>query len=417
MAAVLLSAALLSLPGCASEDAEQLALPPERIVVVLVDTLRRDHVGAYADRVETPHLDALAERGQVFPRAFSSYHQTTMTMASLFTGRTPSLERQEDRESLELTGRSWCGMLRFAESAEDDCIPRHVPTLAERLSQEGYWTAAVVTNKLLYRPGGYHRGFARWEELPTFAPTAVQANETARRVLAERPDDRFFLYVHYMDVHDYGYNDEPYARSVSKVDWAVGDLMGALEEEGLLDGTLVVFTSDHGERLGEEHFVEGTPGHNGNPSFDSLLEVPLLVAPPVFEAVDRPVDSQDLHRMLLRVAGVEEAPERRLEPGELYLSELEYQTHRQGRFKLFRERESGAVQLVDLEADPAERHDVAARHPEVVAERTRRIDTLARELGASGVPTLRLSEEDAERLRALGYLAPESRGRRGARER
>lgn len=406
-AALAAAALLLAASGCGESGG-----PPERILLVMVDTLRRDHVVPYDDRVETPRVEALAERGQVFTRAVASYHQTTMTMASLFTGRTPSLERSGKDESLELNGRSWCGMMRFAEGPEDACIPEKLPTLAEKLAAEGYWTAGVVANKLLYRPGGYHRGFERWEELPSFAPSAVEANRVARRVLEERPKDRFFLYVHYMDVHDYGYRGEPYASGVPKVDWALGDLMEALEAKGLREDTLVVFTSDHGERLGEEHFTKGLPGHNGNPSFETLLEIPLIVAPPVFEDRQRPVRSDDLHRMLLRVAGAEVGPPPLLEEGELFVSEREYRTHRQGRWKLFRERATGEVQLVDLEADPGETSDVADAHPEVVEERSARIDALVEELGVSGVPELDLSEEDAARLRALGYLEPEQRRRR-----
>ncbi len=63
--------------------------PP--IVLVVVDTLRRDHVSVYGGKAFTPNIDRLAARGQVFTNAVSSFHQTTMSMGSLFTGRTPSL--------------------------------------------------------------------------------------------------------------------------------------------------------------------------------------------------------------------------------------------------------------------------------------------------------------------------------------
>jgi len=66
--------------------------PPQRIILVLIDTLRRDHLSCYGSKVRTPHIDAVARRGQIFVNAYSSFHQTSMSMASLFTGRTPSLE-------------------------------------------------------------------------------------------------------------------------------------------------------------------------------------------------------------------------------------------------------------------------------------------------------------------------------------
>ena len=68
--------------------------PPQRIVLVVVDTLRRDALGCYGAPQPTPHIDALARRGQRFERALASYHQTSMSMAALFTGRTPSIEME-----------------------------------------------------------------------------------------------------------------------------------------------------------------------------------------------------------------------------------------------------------------------------------------------------------------------------------
>jgi len=404
--------ALLGVLAIGTACSPALELPPERIVLVVVDTLRRDHISAYGDRVSTPRIDELAEQGQVLERPLSSFHSTTMSMASLFTGRTPSLERGEGRGRLEWTGRSWCGMVRFAPKGEpEECIPSTLPTLAERLQAAGYWTAGIVTNKLLYRPGGYERGFQYWEERPGFAPTAIEANAAAREALDSRPHDRLFLYVHYMDVHDYGYRGEEYVDGVEKADWAVGDLLEALEARGLRDGTLVIVTSDHGERLGEEYFVQGHPGHNGNPSFDVLLEVPLIVSPPVFDEVEAPVRSDDLYRRILQVAGAGPGPPPELEPGELFVSEVRYQTHRQGRWKIFRHRESGEVHLVDLESEAGERRDVSDRHPEVVAERMGRVDELVSELGAGDVPPLELTDEDRERLEALGYVVPGRLGR------
>jgi hypothetical protein len=133
------------------------------------------------------------------------------------------------------------------------------------------------------------------------------------------------------------------------------------------------------------------------------------VSPPVFDDTDRIVRSDDLHRMIRRLAGVDPGPEPVLEPGELFVSERLYQTLRDGRWKIFRDRDTDAIRLVDLEADPGETRDVAASHPDVVAERTARLDTLRDALGVEDVPPLELSEDDAERLRALGYLPPARR--------
>ncbi len=401
--AALLVLAALGFPGCGPEP-RRLSLPPERILLVVIDTLRRDHVAAYGASTRTPHLDALAERGQVFENAFSSFHQTTMSMAALFTGRTPSLDRGVGRERVDYTGRSWCGMLRFGGSEDPgDCIPESLPTLAGRLREAGYWTLGIASNLLLHRPGGYERGFDLWFEMSDPAPTAPETNLALRRALRERLHDKLFLYVHYMDVHDYARRDHAYASSVEVADQGVGQLLDILDREGLLDGTLVVVTSDHGERLAEQNFVEGVEGHNGNPSFDSLLKVPLIVSPPVFDDPDAVVRTDDLHRMILQVAGAEPGPAPDLAPGEVFLSELQYQTYRKGRWKSYRDRRTGQVHLVDLEADPGETRDVASRQPDVVATHEQRIDELAARLGTDA-PAMELSQGDRERLDALGYI-------------
>lgn len=67
---------------------------PERIVLIVVDTLRRDHVGVYGAERPTPNFDRIAASGTVFRNAFSSFHATSMSMGALFTGRTPSLESE-----------------------------------------------------------------------------------------------------------------------------------------------------------------------------------------------------------------------------------------------------------------------------------------------------------------------------------
>jgi len=408
-----LLAASLLLASCGRSEPGELG-PPERIVLIVADTLRRDHVSAYSPadgspRVPTPNIDALAQRGQVFPNAFSSYHQTTMSMSSIFTGRTPSIERGADRQRLDWTGETWCGLERFGRGEPDArCIPESVPTLAEALRDAGYWTLGVASNKLMYRPGGYERGYERWIEIPGKPVPAVLVNGAVAEALRARPSDRLFLYVHFMDAHDYIFRDDDYADGVRSLDLAVGRLVSTLEELGLMEGSVVFFTSDHGEHLqGEQHFTRALRGHTGSPSFDTLLRVPLIVSPPRFAGTSAVVRGDDLHRMILQLAGLGAGPEAQLEPGELYLSERDFQTYRRGRWKSFRNRRSGRHHLVDLGGDPAETVDVAGAHPTVQARHAARMDALASELGSLDAPKRTLSAEDEARLRELGYLEPE----------
>jgi arylsulfatase A-like enzyme len=401
-----------------------------RIVLVVVDTLRRDHVSAYASRVPTPNMDALAARGQVFENVFASFHQTTMSMAAMFTGRTPSIETGKPGEPLPFNGSTWCGMARFAAGDGDTCVPRSLPTLAERLRSAGYWTIGVVSNHFLYEPSGFSRGFDDWTEVDRRPPVAVagpasqaglpdprstrswkQVNPAVDEALARRQSDRFFLYVHYLDVHDYAVLEDPlaYAQAVRAMDEGLGQLLAALEGKGLLEDAVVVLTSDHGERLGEDHRFPGElrPGHYGNPSWQEVLRVPLIVAPPVFGDPKRFLRTQDFYALLLEIAGL--TPERTEDTraDELFVGEERYRTYREGRWKTVLRRSDGRAFLYDLEADPDERRDLAQSHaPRVLAHR-RRIDELSRALAAAPVARRELSEEERERLRALGYLERE----------
>jgi arylsulfatase A-like enzyme len=389
---------------------------PRRIVLVVIDTLRRDFVSAYGGRVPTPNIDRLAAEGTRVDGAVSSFHQTTMSMAALFTGRTPSLESGSLQHPLAWTGSTWCGLARFGDGGR--CVPSDLQTLADALREEGYRTVGIVSNPLLFEPAGYGRGFDEWLQVgrmheggdlsPTraelrsrAAPSVLSAVEAALQRDHGAP---LFLYVHLMDVHDY-FGGAGYAEAVATADRAVGSLRELLADNGGLDGTVIVVTADHGERLGEEpHVVPGLGAHYGNPSFQSVLDVPLVVWPRVRVGLPAFVRGEDVYDLILALSGGESSRRPTLEPDEQLVSETHWVTYRRGRWKSFFDRRSARMMLVDLQTDPQERHDVAAEHPDVVAAHRARIEELERELAAAGVDAAPLSEEDRRRLRALGYL-------------
>jgi len=393
---------------------------PPHLVLIVVDTLRRDHVSAYADPdgdapppARTPHIDALAADGTRID-AVSSYHQTTMSMGALFTGRTPSIASGSAERPVLWRPETWCGMGRFLEDTPaEQCLPEALPTLGEALGERGYTTLGVVANALLFRPAGFARGFDRWVEVGEFdrrAPeeaargrTWEHVNAGVRRALDARPPGPLFLYVHYLDAHDHHFLGLDYAEAVERADAGVGDLLRLLAERGLRDDAVIVLTSDHGERLDEEHVLEGFPAHGGNPSFRTLLEVPLVVTGADVPPLPPLVRSEDVHRLLLRVAGAPELPRSDLEARELFVSERLYRTYLRGRFKSFWSRD-GEFVLVDLESDPGETRNVTADHPDVAAAHRERVDALTRALAAPQLEPGRTPEEFRRRLRALGYL-------------
>jgi arylsulfatase A-like enzyme len=396
---------------------------PERLILVMVDTLRRDHLSCYGSENPTPNIDALAERGQLYTSFKASFHQTSMSMGALFTGRTPSLEFNRLERTLFWNSSTWCGLFRFAKKDEGEtCIPRSVPTLAESVRDAGYWTIGVASNQFLYEPSGFSRGFEDWVEvgkkpatagplarlkLPDASKTRFfgHVNRAALEAVDRRPNDRFLLYVHYMDVHDYGRRGAlQYAKAVTSVDWAIGDLLEELEQRGLLDEAVVIVTSDHGERLNERHAVRGKAGHTGNPSFQEVLEVPLIIAPAIARDASAFLRTADLFFVIQEILGVQSEASPDLAAGELLITETDYRTYLRGRWKSALRRDDGRLHLFDLEGDPGETRDVAAAHPDVVEAHRHRIDELGEALAARRAVVERLSEEDRERLRALGYL-------------
>lgn len=392
---------------------------PPNIVLVIVDTLRRDHLSVYGSETRTPNVAALARRGQVFEGVQASYHQTTMSMGALFTGRTPSLESGDMSEPLGWKGTQWCGMRRFADSDQDTCVPQGMTTLAEALRDAGYWTAGVVGNRLLFRPAGYDQGFEVWVEvsagrtdLPTSqlaeARAAPHINEALEKVLESRPEGPAFVYLHFLDAHDYNAVGEEYAESVERFDREFARTLELLESAGLSENTSLFFTADHGENLGELHLGRPYRNHFGNPSYQPLLDIPLIVVPPLAEDPKAWRRTVDVHGMIRRVAGLPDRAadeEEAVRPDELFVSERDYITYRKGRYKTsFHRRKMGKWQLYDLESDPGETTNLISEQREIGLAHLARVQEIAEGVAATDSATGELSEEDAAALRALGYL-------------
>jgi hypothetical protein len=414
LVAALLIALLVA--GCAGSER------PDRIVLIVIDTLRSDQLALYGGPAKTPHLDRIARRGQVLRNSLASFHQTSMSMGALFSGRTPSLESGDARTPLEWNGSNWCGLARLGSPGGDSCIPASLSSLGEVMRDQGYWTLGVSANILTFGNAGFQRGFDAWHEVKigsTIGPLTLLAdglerwavlrsgeyvNRVLMNALDHRPSDHFFLYAHYMDVHDWHVRRRSYVESIEIADRFVGEVLDRLEAEDLLDGTAFVVVGDHGEAFDESHILPTTVRHVGNPSFQQVLEVPLLVAGVDLEDSGDLFRTEDVGRLLRRIAGAPDPEGSDLEPGELLVSELEWQTYLRGRWKSFWRRSDGAAILIDLRDDPGEQRDVAAQYPEILSEHRRRVQQLTTSLAATHANDLLVSEPDNERLRVLGYV-------------
>ena len=364
-------------------------------------------------------------------------------------------------------------------------IPSSFRMLAEVLQEQGYSTRAVVSNSALAAEFNFTQGFASYveswkHEARGDNPDTSGASHVTALALASAkelsPGEPFFLWVHYMDPHfpytppgewaDLFQGDEwfdsgervridprrpdrrngaigsrfvlddrdelafyaaRYDAEIAYVDSWIEVLLEEMSGLGLMEETLTVVTSDHGEALGERGFYFD----HGPVGYETALRVPLIFHFPEVLAprVDRdPAEVMDLAPTLLEVAGVAleddtwmqarsllprllGAPGSAAEPRVAFAEAERHQVARDRRFKFLRGR--GESALFDLERDPGEREDVAEEYPR---ERRRLREALDRwqtaerfdpavdpEEGEREEP-FEMDPETEERLRALGYL-------------
>ena len=265
------------------------------LVVITIDTLRADRVGAYGDAAaRTPALDGLAARGALFTSAFAVAPITLPSHASLFTGRYPAGH-----------GARHNGMR----------IDLAVPTLADTLTRSGFSTAAFVTAFPLDRRFGLIKGFQAYGDRMPRAADGRLANERPGRLavdeavawLGKQRDSRFFLWVHLFEPHA-PYGDprsgrpavERYRDDVAEADRQVARVIDALSSAA--PHTLVVVAADHGEAFGEH----GEIAHSIF-VYDTTLRVPLIVAGPGVpqRKIDAPVSLVDVAPTILTLLGVQ----------------------------------------------------------------------------------------------------------------
>ncbi len=396
------------------------------LLLITVDTLRPDRLGCYGyARGSSPHLDALAGEGVVFRNAYSQSGWTLPSMASVLTGLYPHQH----------------GATRF-----DTGLRLGLPTLATILHGEGYDTRAYVSHSLVSETYGLDRGFANFDSsvLARGHPARVTTSAALTdRVLEDLRDLRepYFVWVHYFDPHalylvhegfDFGSSEsERYDGEVAHNDRQIGRLLSALDDGGLLKRTAVVFTADHGEEF-QEH-----GGRHHFTLYDEVLRVPLIIRAPALRPGARGSRAQqiDLLPTILRLLGLEvpaaypgrdllaqgtaEAPvlAERLQP-----NRLRQRAVIRGDFKLIRVEPNPdpadyagrfayddlatvgpGTHLFDLRSDPGETRNLIAERPDLAA---RLLALLEAHVGAAQTPepSLEVSEELEESLRALGYI-------------
>jgi arylsulfatase A-like enzyme len=412
------------------------------VLFILVDTMRADRLGVYGyGRPTTPNLDALAERGIVFTNVLAQSSWTKTSMASLWTATYPMNN----------------GIVRYS-----DVLPAEAVLPAERFREAGYRTAGIWRNGWVAPNFGFDQGFEFYvnprpgrerARLQRGNPSsgAVQGNDedvttSAFEFIESYGRSRFLLYLHFMDLHQYVYDDKAehfgtsysdvYDQSVNWADRLIGAIVAKLDEVGVLQKTLVVVASDHGEAFLEHGFE----GHARN-LYGEVTRVPLVIALPFRLPqgirVDAPASNVDVWPTLLDLVGLPPLPGvdgRSLVPAILAAARGERDgaparpifAHLDRRWGKAREesdplvsvtegslrlllpvKEPGSVELYDLAADPGERNNLAG---ERAAERDRLAAAAKSHFEGAAIPwgrapgEVELDELRLNQLRALGYV-------------
>jgi arylsulfatase A-like enzyme/Flp pilus assembly protein TadD len=273
------------------------------ILLITIDTLRADRLSCYGSQLpKTPHIDNLAERGVLFSRAFANTSTTLPSHANILLGLTPNYHGVHEN-------------LNFIVSEE-------LLTLAEHLKNNGYATGAVVGAYPLDSRFGLSQGFdiydddyirSHSENFTTLERNAEAVIEGALEWLEGRRSP-WFLWIHCWDPHTpyeppepfkTQYKEHLYEGEVAYVDLALGKLLDHLKENSLFDSTLIIFTGDHGESLGQH----GEKTH-GFFAYNSSTWIPLIISHPeaVPGRIGHYVSHIDIFPTVCDVLGIEKPP-------------------------------------------------------------------------------------------------------------
>jgi arylsulfatase A-like enzyme len=411
--------------------------PGCNVIVILVDTLRADHLPCYGyERDTAPNICALAEEGILFEKMYSNSPSTKTSVASLFTSMLPSQHKSVHN---------------------DDILGDELVTMAEILTEHGYHAYAVNGNPVLKEKFNYGQGFATWKDNIT---RVMKRNPVILDSLGSH-EQPFFLYLHYMDPHspysaplsyykyfnsdyhgavtgsgpyevDY-FEDRPdeleqlrnfYDNEIRFVDHKIGELFEKLKKLGLYEDTVIIFLSDHGEM-----FLDHEQFEHSNGVYTELIDVPLIIRPPNHEKtiVDTAVQTVDILPTLLSMLGIEVdhkfmgrsifpligsgetrpifSEQRRMCCGRTRFAETALIL---GNYKLIRQLKKQKEHLLfDMHEDPLERRNLIGS-AQNAAELVDKMDSLIQEYSAvyEGIEAKKttLDDETTKQLKALGYI-------------
>jgi arylsulfatase A-like enzyme/Tfp pilus assembly protein PilF len=427
----------------ANADLRAGALRGANVLLVTIDTLRADRVGAFGGGALTPTLDALAARGVRFTQAHAHAPLTLPAHTSIMTGLIPPTHGVHNNGSTALAPS--------------------VPTLATILHDAGYRTGAFVGAFVLDARFGLSRGFDTYDDRVggdtgpiTFAfaersadrVTQLAGDWILRAASPQSPSPQspaaspqplapgpWFCWVHLFDPHaPYRAPEQrvanPYDNEVAFADAQLGGLLERLRTAGQLDSTLVVVLADHGESLGEH----GEATH-GLFAYEATLHVPLIIAGPALHqaVVETPAGQADVLPTITdllglpapaRVEGQSLATAIRGQPPAeraIYFEALDAFLTRNwapltgvmvGGWKFI---DLPDTELYDLARDPWETNNVIRADAARAAALGQKMSAWPRPSAGTAATRPPLDPDAAARLRSLGYTA--SQGTHDGRKR
>lgn len=440
----------LWLTGCRKQHRDK----RPNVILISVDTLRPDHLSCYGyHRGTSPYIDQFAKDALVFDNCLSHAPVTGSSIASILSGFLP----HETKVFKNLP------------------LATAVETLPEILQRQGYKTAAVVSNYVLRRKKGWAKGFMIYDdtmsarELVRDVPERIaeHTTDTAVELLKQLYQDRMFMWIHYQDPHgpytpppgfakmfhdadhkphniklnktfsgrggipsyqkldgnsDFHYYVSQYDGEICYQDKHFQRLITVLEELGVYDDTLIVFTSDHGEGMGEHNYFFA----HGENLYNSLTHVPLImkygreltgrrtdyvqhldIVPTVLKAVGIKVDSRFRGLDVRERQGTNREIFAEMESPPFLKKEIKFSLVRDG-LKLIYTSPTNQYELFDLKTDPHEERNLVnnAKYQKKVENLKIRLKYISQEnfLDPAIVnKPQKLTDEEIEKLKSLGY--------------
>lgn len=424
------------------------------IVVIMADDLGwRDLHGYGNERVDTPHLDQLAKEGMKFTDAYAAAPVCSPTRAAMMTGQSPARLHLTNHAPGHPDGFALPGS-NLHEAEWTRHLPLSAVTIAERLSAAGYATAHVGKWHLshIHRPGKEsvtepelrpeHQGFSlniggcalggppsyfspyrnpALKDGPPGEYLPERLADEAIQFMRDHRDGPFFLNwwpysVHYpMQAREAliakyrergGLKDPIYAAMIEGMDAAIGRFLKALDDAGLRDNTLVLFTSDNGGYDSDNRPLRGVKGmlYEGGIRVPWIVRWPGKIKPDTIN--NTPIISTDCYPTLLEIAGLPPTPDYPLDgrslvplfmqsPGferdSLCFHYPNYAFHKQNRlgsairegaYKLIKYYDDDSLELYDLSKDISEKQNLAAKSPEIAARLAAKLESWLRETHA-----------------------------------